>query len=117
MLTSGTAATRTLTIATLAWIAAMWYCKTNFYRDPGSAFFDEKRAFAREYSMHRKAQSISFLEKVSEHSSKAAESPSLCATFLTVKRTGEQPLNVSFGLRIFYRLPEDIYAFLLQPKD
>jgi len=38
---------------------------------------------------------MSFFEKAFENATKASESPSLCAVFMSVKRTGEQPLNVS----------------------
>lgn len=94
MLTNHNAA-RVLTIAIFIWLMAFLYCKTYFYRDPGSAFFDESRAFTREYSAYREKQSVSFLEAASENATKASESPSLCAVFMSVKRTGEQPLDVS----------------------
>jgi hypothetical protein len=92
-------AARTLTIATLVWLIAIVYCKINFYQDPGSAFFDENRAFTRYHSAYREEQSVKFLERSSEHPQKASASPSMCAVFLSVKRTGEQPLDVSIGSR------------------
>jgi hypothetical protein len=87
-----------LTIAIFVWFSAVVYCKTNFYQDPGSAFFDEKRAFTRDYSTYREEQSVNFFKEASEYNSKAAESPSLCAIFMSVRRIGEQPLNVSTPL-------------------
>jgi len=86
---------RILTVAALTWVAALWYCKMKFYRDPGSAFFEERRAFAREYSAYRETQSLGFLKRASEQESKAAESPTLCAVFVSVKRIGKQPVDVS----------------------
>lgn len=92
-------AIRTLTVATIVWLSAFLYCKTHFFRDPGSAFFDESRAFTREYSAYREEQSIKFFEGASDNATKAAKSPSLCAVFMSVKRTGKQPLDVSISLR------------------
>jgi hypothetical protein len=99
MLANRSNAARTLTIATLVWLIAILYCKVNFYRDPGSTFFDENRAFARVHSAYREEQSVEFLERFSEHPQKASASPSMCAVFLSVKRAGEQPLDVSIGSR------------------
>jgi hypothetical protein len=97
MLANRSNAARTLTIVTFVWLIAVLYCKINFYRDPGSAFFDKKRAFTRYHSAYREEQSVKFLERFSEHPQKASASPSMCAVFLSVKRAGEQPLDVSIG--------------------
>jgi GR25 family glycosyltransferase involved in LPS biosynthesis len=99
MLAARSNAARILTIATFVWLIAILYCKINFYRDPGSAFFDENRAFIRVHSAYREEQSVKFLERSSEHPQKASASPSMCAVFLSVKRIGEQPLDVSIGSR------------------
>jgi hypothetical protein len=104
MLTNNSNAARVLTIAILIWLMAFFYCRTNFYRDPGSAFFDRSRAYTRDYSTYREEQSVSFFKGASEHIPKAAESPSLCAVFMSVKRTGEQPLDVSINSK-----PSSIY--------
>lgn len=106
-------AVRALTIAIVVWLMAFLYGKTHFYRDPGSAFFDERRAFAREYSAYREEQSVEFFEAASENAVKAAESPSLCAVIMSVKRIGEQPLDVSIQRAIFFRLSGNLHWRLL----
>ena len=103
MMLTNNSAVRALTIAIVVWLMAFVYCKTHFFRDPGSAFFDEERAFTREYSAYREEQSMSFFEEASENATKASESPSLCAVFMSVKRTEEQPLDVSNSLLFLYK--------------
>ncbi|KAI4764759.1 hypothetical protein E4T52_03166 [Aureobasidium sp. EXF-3400] len=107
MLAGRNNAARTLAIATFVWLAAVLYCKASFYRDPGSAFFDESRAFVREYSSYREKQSLSFLEEVPERSRKASESANICAVFLSVKRIGEQPLNLAVASALQGLLPQE----------
>ncbi|KAI4850108.1 hypothetical protein E4T44_02938 [Aureobasidium sp. EXF-8845] len=107
MLANRSNAARTLTIATFIWLIAILYCKINFYRDPGSAFFDENRAFTRDHSAYREEQSVKFLERFSEHPQKASASPSLCAAFLSVKRTGEQPLDLAVASALEGMFPQE----------
>lgn len=101
--------------------------RTHFYRDPGSIFFDETRAYVKWYSHVREAESRIFLSlanptsngapirtskeggggKASSEegqegihsSSNNAESkkPSTCAIFVTMKRDGEQYLELALS--------------------
>jgi hypothetical protein len=94
------------------------YGRLNFYRDPGSVFFDADRAFERYYSAHRESEAKSFrdeafaaLNGVSQLSSpahwKTGSTPSLCAVLVTVGReteTGSHPLEVrTFTISTFQK--------------
>ncbi|KAI5201947.1 hypothetical protein E4T38_05869 [Aureobasidium subglaciale] len=94
MLTTKFAAVLVFVTASFLWTTTFWYCKTHFYRDPGSAFYDEGRAFTRFYSSVRENQANVFLE-VPAGLTKASKSASLCASFQSVRREGQQPLDAS----------------------
>ncbi|KEQ68078.1 hypothetical protein M436DRAFT_77137 [Aureobasidium namibiae CBS 147.97] len=91
----------------VAWLMAFVYCKTHFYRDPGSAFFDEERAFTRQYSAYREEQSTTFFEEASANATKASESPSLCAVFMSIKRTEKQPLDLAVASALQGLTPQE----------
>jgi len=78
-----------------------------FYRDPGSIFFDPAKAFERSYSLYREAEAEAFRDRAffarSTNRSdvlplwKAASSPTICAVMVTVGRNndnGTHPLEV-----------------------
>ncbi|KAF4971466.1 hypothetical protein FSARC_1694 [Fusarium sarcochroum] len=52
-------------------LCLIWFGKVHFYRDPGSIFFDEKRAYETRYSAHRKFEALqtvgSFAEQHHPH--------------------------------------------------
>lgn len=77
--------------------ALILYCKYNFYRDPGSVFFDATRAFIREYTEFREQQAENFIRHV-EHNlttlTKSGPKPDVCATFVTVKRADVDYITV-----------------------
>jgi hypothetical protein len=91
---------RTLLTFTVLFLITLSYCRYHFYRDPGSAFYDEDRAFEREYSAYREREAEKYIEQVSSSSgnhqiAKAGPHPKICATFVSVKRDGKQYLPVS----------------------
>ncbi|KAK5046183.1 hypothetical protein LTR84_008640 [Exophiala bonariae] len=75
------------------------YGQATFYRDPGSLFFDESRAFERQYSSYREREVRDYINDldstISTKSLRAGLNPSVCASFLSVKRNGEQPLPLA----------------------
>jgi hypothetical protein len=94
---------------TLSWLRALFayvvlvtvflfYGQTSFYHDPGSVFFDETRAFERLYSTHREHEVRQFIDEVRSDLSDpilhAKSGPRICASFLSVKREGDQYLPV-----------------------
>lgn len=90
---------RTLLSSVILFLVVVSYCHYNFYRDPGSLFYDEERAFEREYSAYRQKEAEHYIEQASSYGSreiqKAGTSPKICATFVSVKRDGKQYLPVS----------------------
>lgn len=76
------------------------YGKTHFYRDPGSVFYDEERAFTRQYTDYRQVEAEEFIQKQAliaddfSEAIKAGEKPTICVNFATVKRNGEQYIDV-----------------------
>lgn len=92
---------------TLSW----QYAKASFYRDPGSRFYDESRAFTRWYSAQREFEGDMFINTalvaanaIHDHENgthgfaKAGVTPSMCASFATVGRDIEkQYIDASIG--------------------
>ncbi|KAF4453060.1 integral membrane protein [Fusarium austroafricanum] len=72
-------------------VCLVWYGQTNFYRDPGSVFFDQERAYETSYSDYRKNEArelIEWFSKGYETSPKDVrkKDKSLCVAFSSVKR-------------------------------
>jgi len=76
------------------------YGSASFYRDPGSIFYDDGRAYDRDYSLVRQAQGEEFLNLAFNVSAgnnslaavpitKAGRKPRLCTTVITTVREGE----------------------------
>lgn len=90
---------RTTLLYVIAIALFFLYGQSKFYRDPGSIFFDEDRAYERRYSAYRQAEIDEFQSQVSrrDHQPRAVQGvePSIRASFLSVKRQGSQYLPVS----------------------
>ncbi|CAD0051425.1 unnamed protein product, partial [Aureobasidium pullulans] len=73
------------------------YGHYNFYRDPGSIFFDEHRAFQRQYSTYRQAEIAGFSDvRQDTHAiSRTKKTASICASFPSVERQGSQYLPIA----------------------
>lgn len=71
------------------------YGHSQFYRDPGSLFFKESRAYERKYSEYRQKE-VEDAQKEVHHLQKSATNATatICASFLSVKRQGLQTLPV-----------------------
>lgn len=91
----GKAAALTLVFTSLFWV----YGTRNFYRDPGSIFFDITKAFERSYSRYREAEALSFRDEAllslsKDHSDARASRrigspPSICAIIVSFGREPE----------------------------
>lgn len=87
-------------LACAAFISCLvWYAKTNFYRDPGSAFFDVRRAYEQGYSKHRQSEVLQYINNqtaIGKHdkSVKAGSNSSLCVALSSVVRKETQYLEV-----------------------
>jgi hypothetical protein len=91
------------------------YGSLYFYRDPGSVFFDQSRAFERRYSNQRKEEAAVFRDealrslkdnKKTSKPWKAGSAPSICGVVITVARgeAREHPLEVSVCIRVESRV-------------
>ncbi|KAL2069200.1 hypothetical protein VTL71DRAFT_15538 [Oculimacula yallundae] len=89
---------------------ALLYGWTHFYRDPGSIFFDQSRAFESKYSLHREREAIAYWnnitaslqdienERASGEFFKAGADPTICVTFLTIARkTDKQYIDLALS--------------------
>lgn len=94
---------------------ALLYGWSHFYRDPGSVFFDQSRAFETKYSLHRQREAAAYFdnitaslqylenEEVSGGFMKAGPEPRICVTFLTVARnTDKQYIDVIILLYLLW---------------
>ena len=95
-------ASTTLLLFIFIYFLLVQYCKLSFYRDPGSRFYDETRAFELGYSEYRSAQAHSFIEAANTSDSwnfpKAGRNPSICAAMVTIRRDNKNFLEVDSQL-------------------
>jgi hypothetical protein len=93
--------------ACFLWIGcALWYARSHFYRDPGSAFFDKARAYEQRYSQHRKTEVGRYIDSFNGPDSQIVQpggdpNASLCVSLSSVRRERAQYLEVC-GLLCFY---------------
>jgi hypothetical protein len=78
---------------------AFWYARSNFYRDPGRAFFDKTRAYEQRYSSYRKNEVKHYIESFNSSDlqgaqAKAGSNASLCVSLGSVRREHTQYLEV-----------------------
>lgn len=106
------------------------YGKRHFFRDPGSVWYDESRAFDRAYSAWREHEARNYIKDVSEkiavdpshEFTKGLPNATICASFLTINRPGiEQYLDTSIasalaGLSIAERQALHLSVFFASTK-
>lgn len=99
-----TSAFTTLLLFIFVYFLVYQYCKLSFYRDPGSRFYDEDRAFVRWYSEYRERQARSHIAAANTSDIlnfyKAGENPSVCAAMITSKRENLNFVEVSSQIHI-----------------
>lgn len=95
-------------------ICAIWYAKTHFYRDPGSAFFDRTRAYEQRYSQFRKAEVQQFIDSYgglahddSSAPGGASSNATLCVAFSSVRRQHAQYLETTIGSMLHGLTPNE----------
>jgi len=77
----------------LFWIS---YAKLNFYRDPGSRFYDESRAFDKRYTEVREREANEYLRTIETYALesdpfiKAGANPMICGIFVSAVRPGNE---------------------------
>jgi hypothetical protein len=91
----------TLAIAFL--LSLVWYGSTHFYRDPGSVFFDETRAFEQQYSHFRKTQVRQLIDDLEANATQgiypevSGTNASLCVALSSVSRKSSSYLEVRYS--------------------
>lgn len=97
------AALRVLVVSFILFFVFIIYGRHNFYRDPGSIFFDITRAFERSYSLVREAEAVDWrngvIHELRDRSNSSArmasgvfakkgDKPKMCVVFVTAYREG-----------------------------
>lgn len=106
------------------YLFAVLYCQRNFYRDPGSFFFDEVEGYRPIYSLERVERAKTFIKWVSgeQASSYRADgddsrhNKNLCLGIATIKRPEEQYVHMTLGSLLVDLTPaerEEIYLTVL----
>ncbi|KAF4471296.1 integral membrane [Fusarium albosuccineum] len=95
--------------------------RLNFYRDPGSVFYDESRAFGTGYSAHRRAEAQQIIDTYTSANNdlftdRSDANKSLCIGINSVKRRKTQYLQTTIG-SLLHGLTEqeraDLYISIL----
>jgi hypothetical protein len=76
------------------------YCRTTYYADPTSYFFDPKRAYSPGYSARRRDEAAAFIQQESDVPSRRLindTQPKLCIGIASIAREGVHYLHYSTG--------------------
>lgn len=97
-------AVKALFLCLFLWLAAFEYCRLLFWRDPHSAFFDDRHVYDLKYSLYREREAQHF---ISQHNSlsktpepvpvRADPNPVVCASFVTIRRNSDDYFDPSIG--------------------
>lgn len=94
-------AIKALIVSTFLWLAGFEYCRYRLWRDPHSAFFNDRHVYDLKYSLHREQEAR---RHISQHSLadtsdavKGGSNPVICAAIVTVKRGSSDYFNPSIG--------------------
>ncbi|KAG5926703.1 hypothetical protein E4U42_003026 [Claviceps africana] len=101
-------------------LCSVWYAQTHFYRDPGSRFFDRRRAYEQKYSRHRASEVQSFVGQLANVSAAVTRpapdeqaggaqdpGPTLCVTIPSVRRTHTQYVETTVASALLGLLPPE----------
>ncbi|MCJ1387910.1 hypothetical protein MMC18_000753 [Xylographa bjoerkii] len=83
----------------LFYLLAITYCRSNYFRDPTSVFFDSVRGYDKIYSLTREQQAASYIEAanaLTDAHTPSAE-PKLCLGVATVSRPDKQYIRSTIG--------------------
>ena len=84
----------------LCYFLLFQYCRSSYYRDPTSYFFDPERAYAPGYSERRKEEAATFVLEDLDHPNIRLSNdspPKLCVGIASIAREGVQYLHYSTG--------------------
>ncbi|KAL2850072.1 hypothetical protein BJX68DRAFT_266866 [Aspergillus pseudodeflectus] len=97
-------ASRIFLSSLLIWLLLYSYCRTNFWRDPHSAFFQEDHVYDLDYNLYREGEAWHF---ISQHNAAIdppdytigalGRTPSVCVAMATVHRELDTSFEASVG--------------------
>ncbi|KAJ5353042.1 hypothetical protein N7452_002016 [Penicillium brevicompactum] len=95
-------AVRLLLVASFIYLLAFQYCRIHFWRDPHSAFFDDRDVYDWKYSLLREHQANHFLSLYDAPSGgsdvvSSEGDPLVCAALATVRRNKDDYLGATIG--------------------
>ena len=81
------------------YLTLIHYCRTHYYGDPTSFFFDPARGYQRYYSIVRQRQADAFIDAASSQpsSNTLKKDPKICLGIATVARDNEQYVRATIG--------------------
>lgn len=95
-------ATKVFLLSLFLWLVSFEYCRVLFWRDPHSAFFDDRHVYDLKYSLYREREAQHF---ISQHNSlleppeffKSDPNPFVCASIVTIGRPSDNYFDPSIG--------------------
>lgn len=98
-------AVKALILTAILWLTVFAYCRHAFWRDPHSAFFNDRHVYDLKYSLYREYQARHFIAPYNSRSeppdalttTKGGDDPFICAAVVTVKRDEDDYFEASIG--------------------
>lgn len=95
-------ASKILISSLFVWLLIFYYCRVTLWRDPHSAYFQDRHVYELDYSLHREREAWHF---ISQHNSgidppdyvKSGSTPSVCIAMVTVRRDSDHYFEASVG--------------------
>ncbi|KAI3064685.1 CAZyme family GT109 [Aspergillus niger] len=95
-------ASKILISSFFVWLLIFYYCRVTLWRDPHSAYFQDRHVYELDYSLHREREAWHF---ISQHNSgidppdyvKSGSTPSVCIAMVTVRRDSDHYFEASVG--------------------
>ncbi|KAL4980813.1 hypothetical protein BDW66DRAFT_156524 [Aspergillus desertorum] len=106
-------ASRIFLSSLLLWVLLYAYCRSRFWRDPHSAFFQDTHVYDLDYSLYREREGTHFLARhnapttrpedefhyhtTKNESESRSETPAVCVAIVTVRREQDAYFDASVG--------------------
>ncbi|KAI9035346.1 uncharacterized protein KD926_003707 [Aspergillus affinis] len=95
-------ATKIFLGALLLWLFIFQYCRFKLWRDPHSAFFNDRHVYDLGYSLYRERQGQHFISQFNSPSDppksiKGGSDPLVCVSFVTIRRKLDNYFDPSIG--------------------
>ncbi|PLB52323.1 hypothetical protein P170DRAFT_488913 [Aspergillus steynii IBT 23096] len=95
-------ATKTFLTVLLIWISIFVYCRFHLWRDPHSAFFNDRHVYNLDYSLYREREARHLISRYNSPSDppqpiRGGPEPLICVSFVTVRRKLDDYFDPSVG--------------------